>query len=385
MMTIKHLMQKVFAGGADVSAFTEISGQYYPDDPLIPHIYKLLNKTDLSGAEAEDVMKILMEGKSSDLYVAALLAAMERKGYTEAEIAACASTMRRYARKIENLRIGDADAITDTCGTGGDRTGTINISTIIMFILAAAGIPVAKHGNRAATSHCGSADVLEELGVRIELEPAAVGECLNQIGLAFLFARTFHPAMKNVAGVRKELAELGMSTIFNFLGPLTNPANAKRQLLGIYKYDMVETITDALKLLGLKRAMVVHGLPAGAVNGLDEISTLGATKIVELNEDGKIKSYEVRPQDFGIKHAAIEDLRGGEKKYNAEILKNVLSGMEKGARRDVVLLNAAAGLVVGGKADSIPDGLGTAEKILNDGSALNKLEQLIELTNKLQS
>ena len=383
MMTLKEMMQKVFAGDADVSAFKGISEQYYPNDPLIPHIYKLLNNTDLSGAEAEDVMKILMEGKSSDLYVATLLAAMERKGYTDAEIAACASTMRCYARRIENLRIGDTDAISDTCGTGGDRGGTINISTIIMFILAAAGIPVAKHGNRAATSHCGSADVLEELGVRIELEPAAVGECLNQIGIAFLFARTFHPAMKNVAGVRKELAELGMSTIFNFLGPLTNPANAKRQLLGVYKIDMLQTIAEALKLLGLKRAMVVHGLPAGEVKGLDEISTIGATKIVELNEDGKIKSYEVRPQDFGIKPAVIEDLKGGDKEYNAGILRDVLSGKEKKAKRNVVLLNAAAGLVIGGKADSIVEGLGIAERTLNDGSAYNKLEQLIELTNKL--
>ena len=379
------MIQKIYRDGFSESAFLEYSKQYHPHDPLIPYIQKLLNKTDLARDEAENVMKILMEGTSDEFYVASLLAAMEKKGYTQEEIAACASIMRKYARQIPSLRITDAEALSDTCGTGGDKTGTINISTAIMFILSAAGIPVAKHGNRAATSDCGSADVLEELGVKIELEPDAVAECLNQIGLAFLFARTFHPAMKNVAGVRKELAELGMSTIFNFLGPLTNPANAKRQLLGIYKLDMMNTIAEALKLLQLRRAMVVHGLPVGDVGvpSMDEISTLGPTRIMELCEDGRIESFEIKPEDFGIKPARIDDLKGGDKKYNAQILKNILSGKEKGPKRDAVLLNASAGLVVGGKADSIKQGLEIAEKILNEKSAYGKLKQLVELTNKL--
>lgn len=350
---------------------------------LAPFIEKAAGGEDLAPEEAAAAMKLLMQGSESDAAVAAVLIALERKGYSDAEIAAFADTMRSFARKVEPKTA--RDRLTDTCGTGGDGIGSVNVSTTVGFIVAAAGVPVAKHGNRAASSKCGSADVLEELGVAIELEPEQVAQCIDEVGKGFLFARTCHPAMKHVAGVRVELGKEGIRTVFNFLGPLTNPAGARRQLLGISRMNMMEPMINGLKKMGMRHAMVVCGLPTTeAPAGMDEVSILGPTRVAELGEDGEIKQYEVHPRDFGLSTARVGEIKGGDAAQNATVLKNTLAGKAAGPVLSLVYLNAAAGLVVGGAAADISDGLGKVEKLINEGAATDKLEQLVALTQKLK-
>jgi anthranilate phosphoribosyltransferase len=259
----------------------------------------------------------------------------------------------------------------DTCGTGGDASGTFNISTATAFVVAGAGVRVAKHGNRSVTSKCGSADVMESLGVKIDLPPARIAACLEEVGIAFLFAPALHSAMKHVQSARRELR---LRTVFNLLGPLTNPARATAQVVGVYSAELVDKLAEALSMLGLHRALVVHGS-----DGLDEITVTGPTRIAEVRE-GTVRTYEVTPGEFGIKRARIEDLAGGDAAANAAIIREILSG-KKSPRRDVVLLNAAAALVAAGKADHLADSIAPAARSIDSGAASAKLEALVRFTN----
>lgn len=326
-------------------------------------IQKAVEKRNLSEEEAKEAMKIIMSGKATPSQVAGFLIALKMKGETTEEIAGFAKIMRSFAKKVKPEIEG---VLIDVCGTGGGRIKTFNISTTAMFIIAAAGVPVAKHGNRAVTSSCGSADVLEGLGINLNLDSGKIKESLEKIGIGFLFAPNYHPAMKYAMPTRREI---GVRTVFNILGPLTNPANAAGQLMGVFEPGLTEKLAKVFKLLRLKRAMIVYGQP-----GLDEISNIGKTKISELKE-GKIKTYSISPEELGIKRGKEEDLTGGDKKINIEILKDILSGKERGTKRDIVLLNAAAGIMIGGKARNIKEGLNLAEKILDSGKAYKKLEE----------
>jgi anthranilate phosphoribosyltransferase len=261
----------------------------------------------------------------------------------------------------------------DTCGTGGSGLDTFNISTAAAFIAAAAGINVAKHGNRAATSKSGSADVLEALGIKVDLEPYKVEQCIEEIGMGFMFARVFHKSMKFAAGPRKEL---GIKTIFNILGPLTNPANANAQIMGVFDETLTETLIEVLENLGLDRAMVVHGM-----DGMDEITTTDETKISEL-KDGKITTYYIKPEDFGIKRASIEDLTGGDANENASIIEGIFFGSDD-AKSDIVILNAAAALYIGKAASSIENGIEMAKEIIKSGKAMAKVKELAEFSSNI--
>ncbi|MEM3722961.1 MAG: anthranilate phosphoribosyltransferase [Candidatus Hadarchaeales archaeon] len=335
-------------------------------DGLRAMIEKLLLLQDLSREEAEEAMKCIMKGEATEAQMAAFLTALRLKGETVEEITAFAGVMREFATKIYPSR----RPLVDTCGTGGDRIKTFNVSTAAMFVVAGAGIAVAKHGNRSVTSRAGSADVVEALGVRIDLPPAEVERCIDEIGLGFMFAPLFHPAMKQVAKVRREM---GIRTVFNILGPLTNPAGATSQLLGVFDGALTEKIAEVLLKLGSERAMVVHG-----IDGLDEISTLGKTMIAEV-KGGKVFSRVIQPEDFGMKRAAPEDLAGMTAEENAKILLRVLKG-EKGPRRDIVVLNAAAAIAVGGLVEDIIEGIPVAEESIDSGEAYRKLRELVEAT-----
>ncbi len=262
------------------------------------------------------------------------------------------------------------DALVDTCGTGGDASGTFNISTATAFVAAGAGVRIAKHGNRSVTSKCGSADVIESLGVNLSLPPEQISVCLDKIGIAFLYAPAMHSAMKHVQRARQELR---MRTVFNLLGPLTNPAKASAQVAGVYALELVEKLAEALSMLGVRRALVVHGL-----DGLDEITISAPTRIAEVR-DGNIRTYEVTPEEFGLKHAPLEEIAGGDANVNAEIIREVLSGKQS-PRRDVVLLNAAATLVAAGKANHLSEAMPIAVQSIDSGAAKKKLEALIDFT-----
>jgi len=331
-------------------------------------IQKLIEKKDLSSEEARESMHIIMSGNATDAQIAGFLIALRMKGETPEEIASMVEVMREFADAIKPKV---KSRLVDTCGTGGDKIKTFNISTTAMFIVAGTGIPIAKHGNRSVSSKCGSADVLETLGIRIDMEPKKVEECIEKVGVGFMFAPTFHKAMRYVMPARKQL---GVRTIFNVLGPLTNPANAKGQILGIFDPDMTEKIAEVLKLTGVERAFVVHG-----IDGLDEISTIGETKVSELH-DRKIKTYYIKPEDFGIRKASVDDILGGDAAINAKIMKDILYGKETGPKRDIVLLNAAAGIVAGGKANTLEEGIEIAKESLNSGKAAKKLEDLIRFS-----
>ncbi|MBM3308789.1 MAG: anthranilate phosphoribosyltransferase [Candidatus Altiarchaeales archaeon] len=335
-----------------------------------PLIQKLVDKQDLTAEEAEKAMEFLMTAQTTDAQNAGFLIALRMKGETPLEIASMAKVMRKHASSIKPDVKG---ILVDTCGTGGDRKGTINVSSIAMFITAGAGIPVAKHGNRSVSSQCGSADVLEALGVKVDLPPEKVEKCIEENGVGFMFAPVFHTSMKNVMPARKQL---GVRTVFNVLGPLTNPANAQGQIIGVFSESLTEKLAEVLKLLGVKRAFVVHGL-----EGLDEISISGETRISELHE-GKIKNYAVKPEDFGLKRANIEEIKGSTKEENARILKDILSGREEGAKRDIAVLNAAAAIVAGGKAKNLKEGVQLAFKSIESGAALEKLNRLVEYSKK---
>jgi len=332
--------------------------------PLDPRqlLTRLMAEESLSRAETEALFGQLMDGEISDVLMAALLAALHTKGETRAEIVGAVTAMRRRVVPIPHHR---DDAI-DTCGTGGDGKGTFNISTAAALVAAAAGAPVAKHGNRSVSSRSGSADVLAALGVEIELSPAAAGRALDEIGIAFLFAPRLHPAMARVMPVRREL---GVRTLFNVLGPLTNPAGAKRQLVGVFADVLVELLAGVLADLGSVHAMVVHGH-----DGLDEITTTGPTRVAEVR-DGAVRVYDLSPEDLGLPRARPEDLAGGGPEDNAATLEALLRG-EEGPLADIVAVNAGAALYVGGRAPSLAAGLGLAREALAGGGAAARLEQL---------
>ena len=322
--------------------------------------------------EAADVMRQIMEGLATDAQIAALAVALRMKGETVEEITGFAKVMRQYAVQVP---VQTDKVVVDTCGTGGDALKTFNVSTAAALVVAADGrLAVAKHGNRAATSKCGSADVLEELGVKLDLPPERLGQCIDAIGIGFLFAPSMHPSFKYAAGPRKEI---GIRTIFNMLGPLTNPAGAKVQLIGVYDAALCETLAHVLKNLGSERALLVHG-----VDGLDELSTLGETAVSELR-DGQVSSYTLDPEwDLGLARATIEHLAGGESvAENAEILLHILRGKDRGPHRDIVCLNAAGVLRVAGIEESLDDGMERAAALIDSGAALSALEQLKEFTN----
>ena len=324
---------------------------------------------DLSEAQAETAMTMMMAGEATPAQVAAFLMALRIKGETVAEITGCARVMRQRATQVPHTR----PFAVDTCGTGGDKANTFNISTTAAFVAAGAGVPVAKHGNRAASSLTGSADVLEALGVNLTLTAAQVGQCIDQLGIGFMFAPTLHTSMKHVAPVRKEI---GMRTIFNLLGPLTNPAAAQAQVMGVFSPNLTEPLARVLGNLGVRHALVVHGL-----DGVDEISISGPSVISEM-EDGLVHTYRVVPEDVGIARAPREYIRGGTKEENAAITEAVLAG-EQGPRRDVVLLNAAAALLAADAVKSLREGVLRAEESIESGAALRTLEALRRLTNQL--
>ena len=326
----------------------------------------LVTGRDLADGEAEAVMREIMDGKATPAQAGGLLTALRMKGETPAEIAAFARVMREHATRIRPAVSG---TLVDTCGTGGDGAQTFHISTGAAIVAAGAGVPVVKHGNRAMSSRCGSADVLSALGVNLSVNPVAQEMVLERAGIAFLFAPAHHPAMRHVSGIRQEI---GCRTVFNLLGPLANPANAQAQLLGVYSPGLTGTIADVLRLLGLSRAMVVHG------DGLDEITTTGETRVSELF-GGAIRHYTISCENFGIAPAAKEDLAGGDVSENARVLMGVLE-WEKGAARDIVLMNAAAAIYLGGIARDLHEGLDLARESVDSGAALKKLEALAEAT-----
>ncbi|MDQ5829742.1 MAG: anthranilate phosphoribosyltransferase [Actinomycetota bacterium] len=325
----------------------------------------------LTEGEAERALETVMEGTVPPAATAALLTALRVRGESVPEIVGFARAMRRFAAKVEA-----PEGVVDTCGTGGDAKGTINVSTSAAFVARGAGVTIAKHGNRAATSQAGSADVLEALGANIELGPEQVGRCIEEVGIGFMFARTHHPAMRFVAPVRTELP---FRTVFNLLGPLTNPAGAKRQVIGVFGGAYVQPVAEALRGLGAERALVVHG-----TDGMDEITVTEKTLVAEVGDKG-IELYEVSPEDFGLARHAPDGLLGGDAHLNARILRDILSGEETGAARDVVLLNAGAAIYVSGKAKSIEEGVRLAEESIGSGAAERALEDFIRTTRRLGS
>jgi len=341
-------------------------------------LHRIANhRQSLSREEACRVMAEILTGQCSDAQIAALLVALHMKGETVEEIVGFAEAIRAAATPLDIHRNStvdvsgtERDALVDTCGTGGDTSGTFNISTATAFVAAGAGVRVAKHGNRSVTSKCGSADVMEALGVNINLPPARVAACLEEVGIAFLFAPAMHSAMKYVQPARRELR---LRTVFNLLGPLTNPAHASAQVVGVYSADLVEKLAEALSMLGLRRAMVVHGL-----DGLDEITITGPTRVAEVR-DGTVHTYEVTPEEFAMSRGSLADIAGGDAAQNAGVIRDILGG-RKSARRDVTLLNSAAALVAAGKADHLAQAIPLVAKSIDSGAAAGKLAALVRFT-----
>jgi anthranilate phosphoribosyltransferase len=359
---------------------------------ILDALHRIANHTESLGrAEAREVMAEVLTGECTDAQIAALLIALRMKGETVEEIVGFAEAIRAAAAPLPIARVSATDALAvtgtgrdalvedspadsslvDTSGTGGDASGTFNISTATALVTAGAGVRVAKHGNRSISSKCGSADVVEALGVNIQLSPERAAQCLHDVGICFLYAPNLHPAMKQVQTVRRELR---MRTMFNLLGPLTNPARASGQVVGVYSLDLVEKLAEALSMLGLHRALVVHGL-----DGLDEITITGTTRVAEARE-GSVRSYEVEPEEFGMARATMQDISGGDATENAAIIRAVLGG-EKSPRRDVVLLNAAAALVAAGRADRIADAIPLAAQSIDSGAGAEKLAALARFTS----
>lgn len=348
-------------------------------------IKKLVEGQNLSEGEMVEAMNQIMGGEATHAQMAAFLTALRLKGETVEEITGAARVMRERATRINVGRpVGEvmdidrdeinieAESIMDTCGTGGSGTNTFNISTTVAFVLAGAGVRVAKHGNRSVSSLCGSADVLEALGVNLDVTPAQVEECIATVGIGFLYAPLLHSAMKFVAPVRREV---GIRTIFNVLGPLSNPAGAKLQVLGVYDPKLTAALAQVLANLGAARALVVHGS-----DGMDELTLSGPTSVAEVRE-GEVTSYEVTPEEFGLSRAPMEAIKGGDAAQNARIVRAVLEG-ERSPRRDVVLLNAGAALYVAGLASTIAEGISLARTTLDSGAPLAKLNALVEFTNR---
>ena len=347
---------------------------------IVDGIRKVVEGHHLSRSESESLMDEIMSGNATNAQIASFLTAMRMKGETVEELIGFAKIMRAKASRVpskvavETAFSGtDREMLVDTCGTGGDATGTFNISTATAFVVAGAGIHVAKHGNRSVSSVCGSADVVEALGIRIDLSPDAVGRCIDEAGIGFLYAPLLHDAMKHVVLARREMK---IRTVFNLLGPICNPARATAQVLGVYNEDLTEIMAQVLCELGTERAFVVHGS-----DGLDEITISGESKISEVR-DREVCTYYVTPEDFGIQRAPINAIQGGDAKQNAEIIREILSD-RGGTRHDVVLLNAAAGLVVGGKAAGLRDGIQLARESIRSGKAMDCLKKLIHLTHDL--
>lgn len=331
-------------------------------------IQALVSGRSLTMEEAASVMEEIMRGEATPAQFGAFVTALRLKGETVDEITGLAKTMRAKA-----VRVTITEPVVDTCGTGGDGSATFNISTTDAFVAAGAGLKVAKHGNRAMSSQCGSADVLEALGVKIDLNAEQVLRCLQEVGIGFMFAPVFHPAMKYAASPRREI---GIRSVFNILGPLTNPAGARAQVLGVADGTLVEKLALVLKSLDCQRALVVHG-----EDGLDEITLTGKTQVCELKDDG-IKSYSISPDDFGLPRADLSSLRGGTLGENATLLRGVLAGTP-GPQRDVVLMNAAAVLLAGDRVETLKQGAALAREVIDGGHALAKLEQLIEFSQSL--
>ena len=330
-------------------------------------IEKLVRHEDLTTEEASAVMHEVMEGRAAPTALAGILAALAMKGERPAEIVGFARTMRAHAMKLKT----PAGEVFDTCGTGGDRSGTFNISSAAAIVVAACGVKVAKHGNRSVSSRCGSADVFEQLGVNVAASPAVVERTLAEAKLAFFFAPTFHPAMKHAGPTRREL---GIRTVFNLLGPLTNPAGATRQIVGVPQSELTEPIARSLMLLGSTRAWVVHG-----ADGIDEISTTGHTKVSECR-DGSVNTFYVHPADFGVAKATSADLRGGDAAENAVIVRRVIEG-RPGAHRDVVAFNAGAALFVAGRVSSVVEGIRAAQAAIDTGAAAATLAAVARLSH----
>jgi anthranilate phosphoribosyltransferase len=361
---------------------------------ILDALHRLANHSQSLGRdEARGVMAEVLAAKCTDAQIAALLIALRMKGETVEEIVGFAEAIRAAAAPlpIDRARNSSAseavsmtgtgrdalaedplESLIDTSGTGGDASGTFNISTATALVTAGAGVRVAKHGNRSISSKCGSADVVEALGVNIQLSPDRAAQCLREVGICFLYAPNLHPALKQVQAVRRELR---MRTMFNLLGPLTNPARASGQVVGVYSVELVERLAEALCMLGLRRALVVHGL-----DGLDEITITGPTRIAEARE-GSVRTYEVEPEGFGMSRAALAEISGGDAQKNAAIIRAVLN-VEKSPRRDVVVLNAAAALVAAGRAEHIAAAIPLAARSIDSGAALEKLEKLIFFTSK---
>ena len=348
-------------------------------------IQKVVDRSNLSEKEMEDAMEVIMSGQATPSQIGAFITALRMKGETVEEITGAARVMRQKATpiRIDNSLVSidrddinlDLETIVDTCGTGGDGTNTFNVSTTTAFVVAGCGLRVAKHGNRSVSSRCGSADVIESMGVNLDVPTDVVEKCLNEVGIGFLYAPALHSAMKHAIGPRKEI---GIRTIFNILGPLTNPAGANVQVLGVYKKELTPVLAEVLGGLGSKSAFVVYG-----EGSYDEISIIGKTQVSEL-KDGQVSTYDIEPGDFGLATASPDDIRGGDARENAGIVLSVLKG-EPGARRDMVLLNAAAALVAAGRATGFPDGIKQAAEAIDSGHALEKLEGMKKITNESMS
>ncbi|NOY68853.1 MAG: anthranilate phosphoribosyltransferase [Deltaproteobacteria bacterium] len=332
------------------------------------HLSQIYERNDLTESEMAEMMGLIFSGNLADSQIGAFMAALATKGETFSELAGAARAMRKMAQKIEV----SSTQIVDTCGTGGDASSTFNISTTTAFVVAGCGVTVAKHGNRSISSKCGSADVLETLGVKLDVDPEVVEEAISDIGIGFLFAPLYHSAMRHAASARREI---GLRSIFNMLGPLTNPAAANCQLVGVYAPHLTEMFANALKLLGAKRAMVVHGH-----DGLDEISVCAPTRVCEYDGQ-KILTYDITPERFFGKCAFPDDIRGGSAQENALITKSILNG-DKGPCRDIVLINAAGALKVAQKVDDMGSGIELAAEAIDSGTAAEKLDALIRFTQE---
>jgi anthranilate phosphoribosyltransferase len=332
------------------------------------HLTEIIKGHNLSQDKMSSMIDEVFSGQLSDTQIAAMMAALATKGETYEELAGAARTMRRKAMRIQTT----AATVVDTCGTGGDSSNTFNISTTTAFVVAGCGVTVAKHGNRSVSSKCGSADVLETLGIKLDTAPEIVEEAVDELGIGFLFAPLYHGAMRHAAKARQEV---GIRSIFNMLGPLTNPAAANCQLIGVYAPELTEMFAQALNMLGTRRALVVHGH-----DGLDEISICAPTRVSEL-DDGRIRTYDIHPEQFFGDMADPEDIAGGDPAVNAEITQSILSG-KKGACRDIVLINTAGALVAAGKADDIRQGIQLAADSIDNGNALKKLNALIQFTRE---
>ncbi len=332
------------------------------------HLSRLINRESLTRLEAREVLEAMLTEDATDSQIAAALVALSAKGETVEELAGMASVLRERAVRVNSTH----SIFIDTAGTGSSRAKTFNVSTAAAFVIAGAGLPVAKHGNRAASSKSGSADVLAALGVNVSALTRVTEDCLNDIGICFMFAPLYHGATARVAGIRREL---GIQTTFNLLGPLSNPAGAPMQIIGVWRKDLVEFLAKVLAALGTQRAWVVHG-----EDGLDEITLAGKTFVAEAY-DGEVKMFEIGPENFGLWHASLDHLRGGNPEANARIIRGILSGEQRDEARALVVANAAAALYVGGKAHTLKEAAELAERTLNNGAAAKKLEELVKATN----